>query len=137
VFLAYASPKGRALIDRRLYLPKTSWLADAPRCAAAKIPNQAAFATKPALAGQMIATALDAAVAVAWVSGDEVYGQDPHLRHLLQERQVGYVLAIAGNRRVDLEGAALPAAQISAKVADRHWHRYSAGTGTKGPRYYA
>ena len=47
-----------------------------------------------------------------WVSGDEVYGQDPHLRHLLQERQVGYVLAIAGNRRVNLEGADLLAAQI-------------------------
>lgn len=137
VFLAYASPKGRALIDRRLYLPKASLLADAPRCAAAKVPDQAAFATKPALAGQMIAAALDAAVAAAWVSGDEVYGQDPHLRHLLEERQVGYVLAIAGNRRVNLEGTDLPAAQISAKVADRHWHHYSAGTGAKGPRYYA
>jgi SRSO17 transposase len=29
VFLAYASPRGRTLLDRRLYLPQHSWLADA------------------------------------------------------------------------------------------------------------
>src|SRR5581483_10874995 len=36
VFAAYASRRGRALIDRELYLPK-SWTDDAQRCAAAKI----------------------------------------------------------------------------------------------------
>ncbi|MFC3986859.1 IS701 family transposase, partial [Streptosporangium jomthongense] len=46
VFVAYASPRGRALIDRELYLPK-SWLADRERCARAAIPASAAFATKP------------------------------------------------------------------------------------------
>lgn len=30
-FLAYASPRGRALIDRELYLPK-SWTQDPDRC---------------------------------------------------------------------------------------------------------
>ncbi|MBB6344326.1 SRSO17 transposase [Nonomuraea muscovyensis] len=28
VFLAYATPAGRALLDRRLYLPEHTWLAD-------------------------------------------------------------------------------------------------------------
>jgi SRSO17 transposase len=137
VFLAYASPRGRALIDRRLYLPARSWLADAPRCQAAAIPEEIGFATKPALAAQMLTAALEAAVPAAWVSGDEVYGQDPKLRDLLESRRVGYVLAIAGNRRVNLEGAEASAAQIAASVADRHWHRYSAGAGAKGPRFYA
>jgi SRSO17 transposase len=50
VFLAYATPRGRALIDRRLYLPEHSWLADQSRCRAAGVPAQTAFATKPALA---------------------------------------------------------------------------------------
>ncbi|MGW4412692.1 IS701 family transposase, partial [Nonomuraea sp. NPDC004702] len=36
VFLAYASPLGRALIDAELYLPK-SWTDDRARCAAAGI----------------------------------------------------------------------------------------------------
>ena len=46
VFLAYASCKGRALIDRELYLP-TSWTEDPQRCAGAGIPDGIGFATKP------------------------------------------------------------------------------------------
>ena len=59
VYLTYAAPGGHALIDRELYLPR-SWTTDPARCAAAGIPAGTAFATKPALARQMIARALDA-----------------------------------------------------------------------------
>jgi SRSO17 transposase len=45
VFLAYATSKGRTLIDRELYLPKT-WTADRGRCQAAAIPDEVEFATK-------------------------------------------------------------------------------------------
>jgi SRSO17 transposase len=44
VFLAYASPKGHALIDRELYLPK-SWTQDPERCRAAHVPEEITFAT--------------------------------------------------------------------------------------------
>src|SRR3954454_18816086 len=47
VFLAYASSKGHALIDRALYLPE-AWCADAERRAEAAILEEEAFATKPA-----------------------------------------------------------------------------------------
>src|SRR4051812_32783923 len=47
VFLAYASNKGHALIDRELYLPE-EWCGDADRRAAAAIPDEIDFATKPA-----------------------------------------------------------------------------------------
>ncbi len=50
---------------------------------------------------------------------------------------MGYVLAIAGNRRVILEGVQVSAAEVAARVAERHWHRYRAGQGAKGPRGYA
>ncbi|MEV7970261.1 transposase [Sphaerisporangium sp. NPDC088356] len=126
---------GRALIDRRLYLPQTSWLAEAERCRAAGVPSDVGFATKPALAGQMIAAALDAGVAAGWVSGDEVYGQDPGLRELIEDCGVGYVLAIAGHRRVKVNGVQQPAAQIAQGVLA--WQCYSAGDGAKGPRWYA
>jgi SRSO17 transposase len=53
VFLAYASDRGRALIDRELYLPK-EWIADRGRCAAAGIPDDVGFATKPELAQLML-----------------------------------------------------------------------------------
>ena len=48
VFLAYAGPKGRALIDRELYLPQ-SWTGDRDRCREAGIPDEVQFATKPSL----------------------------------------------------------------------------------------
>jgi len=61
VFLAYASDRGRALIDRELYLPK-EWIADRDRCAAAGIPDDVGFATKPELAQLMVERALAARI---------------------------------------------------------------------------
>jgi DDE superfamily endonuclease len=42
VFLAYASGKGRAMIDRELYLPE-SWTDDPERCRAARVPEGLGF----------------------------------------------------------------------------------------------
>ncbi|MFI6393777.1 IS701 family transposase [Nonomuraea sp. NPDC050540] len=137
VFLAYATPAGRALLDRRLYLPAHTWPAAPERCQAAGVPGEIAFATKPALATAMVPAALNAGVLARWVSGDEVYGQDPRLRAVLQERRMGYVPAIAGNRRVDLDGVQVSAAEVATHVTDRHRHRHRAGQGAKGPRWYA
>jgi SRSO17 transposase len=54
VHLTYAAPRGHALIDRALYLPK-SWTEDAVRCADAGIPeDNQGFATKPTLAVTLI-----------------------------------------------------------------------------------
>src|ERR687883_58851 len=61
VFLAYASDKGHALIDRELYLPE-AWCDDPARRAAAGIPQDVMFATKPELARRMIARAIAARV---------------------------------------------------------------------------
>src|SRR3954467_4641527 len=61
VFLAYASSKGHALIDRELYLPK-EWCEDADRRAAPAVPEAVEFATKPRLAQRMIERALTAGV---------------------------------------------------------------------------
>jgi SRSO17 transposase len=75
VFLAYSSDQGQTLLDRELYLPK-EWTEDRERCGRAGIPDDRAFATKPALARQMLARTFDAGVVLAWVSGDSVYGDD-------------------------------------------------------------
>jgi SRSO17 transposase len=86
VFLALASPKGRTLIDRGVYLPR-EWADDAARRKGAKVPASVRFATKPALALQMVERALDAGVRAAWVTGDEVYGSDGKFRQALERRR--------------------------------------------------
>jgi SRSO17 transposase len=73
VSLLYASDAGHAMIDRELYVPR-GWIKDPEPLQAAGVPDQVGFATKPALASQMLSRALDAGVPAAWVTGDEVYG---------------------------------------------------------------
>jgi SRSO17 transposase len=74
VFLAYASPSGRAFIDRELYLPR-SWTDHPQRCRAARVPAEVAFRTKPQLARVMLERALDAGVpAEQWVTASAGHG---------------------------------------------------------------
>lgn len=70
---------GHALIDRQLYLLK-AWAKDDARRGAAGIPAEVAFATKPALARQMLAEALDSGLPCAWVLADAVDGSDHQTR---------------------------------------------------------
>lgn len=97
VFLGYASPKGHALIDRRLYLPK-DWIEDAERRKAANIPDDLTFATKPKIGIAIVAAALDAGVPCAWVLGDSVYGSEKSLRVMLERRDKPYVPPFAAMR---------------------------------------
>jgi SRSO17 transposase len=135
VYLAYAVPAGTAFIDRALYLPQ-SWTADPARCQDAGVPGGTAFATKPALARQMIGRALDAGAPAAWAAGDEVYGQDPQLRAELARRGLGYVLAVAKSHPVTTGTGARPAIELARRLPARAWQRLSAGPGAKGPRWY-
>jgi SRSO17 transposase len=139
VFLAYASDKGHALIDRELYLPK-EWAEDPARRAAAGVPTEVAFATKPELARRMIARAIAAAVPFAWVLGDEVYGSDRRLRIDLEQQERPFVLAIRSNEKLwstleDRPGQHAAAA-LAAAVPAEEWQHLSAGAGAKGERFY-
>ncbi len=135
-FLAYASPRGRALIDRELYIP-ASWTEDRERCRSAGIGDEVAFATKNEHFRWMLQRAIDAGVPFAWVTADEAYGQVKHLRFWLEERGVAYVLATkvndtvitatGGESRVDALVAALPR---------QRWKRLSGGAGAHGERIY-
>ena len=61
VFLSYASRAGHALVDRELYLPRC-WTDDPGRCAAAGVPADVEFRTKPQLARAMLERAVAANV---------------------------------------------------------------------------
>src|ERR671917_459619 len=73
VFAAYVSSKGHAFVDRALYLPK-AWTDNPTRRAAAHVPEDVTFATKPRLARAMIERAIAADIPFAWVAADSVYG---------------------------------------------------------------
>lgn len=135
VYLTYAGRGGHALIDRRLYLPK-SWAGDPSRRATARIPEDVQFATKPALAAQMIGAALDAGVPAAWVAGDEVYGADPGLRADMEKRRIGYVLAVAKDHHVVTAAGKIRTDALAARLPRVSWQRLSAGPGAKGHRWY-
>jgi SRSO17 transposase len=139
VFLAYATPAGRTLIDRELYLPK-AWAEDTPRREQAGVHEDVEFATKPEQAMAMIGRALDAHVPAGWVAGDEVYGQHARLRMMLEERELPYVLAVPVNQHViaTLDGklTELRADELAAHRPAQAWKTISAGAGAKGPRLY-
>jgi SRSO17 transposase len=69
VFLAYAVPGSgvRALVDRELYVLR-SWTEDEQRCAAAGMPEDNQFATKPLLAPKMIERAMTSGLPFSWFS---------------------------------------------------------------------
>ena len=135
VFLAYASPQGRAFLDRALYLPK-AWAEDRPRRRAAGVPDEIRFATKGALAEAMLARAVAAGVPAAWVTGDEVYGNDGALRRWLETEGRPYVLAVARSHPVWQDGMQVPAEALLATIPEAGWQRIAVGAGSKGPRRY-
>jgi SRSO17 transposase len=134
VFLAYATPAGRTLVDRELYLPK-SWTDDRDRCREAGIGDEVGFATKPELAATMLTRALDAGVPAAWVTGDEAYGQVSVLRRAIIERGLSYVLAVASNQHVHpAAGGEGRIDDAVAALAPQAWTTITVGAGAKGPR---
>lgn len=139
VFLAYASRFGQALIDRQLYLPD-SWARDAARRAKANVPDEIAFATKIAIARELIAAALDASVPCRWVLADALYGGDHHLRRMLEERCQPYVLAVRSNHRLRLltqeDLVETDPRALAEDLPAEAWTTLAAGEGAKGLRLY-
>lgn len=136
VYVTYAAARGHAFIDRALYLPR-AWTEDPQRRAAAGVPAQVRFATKPALAAAMITRAVRAGAPAAWVAGDEVYGADPQLRATIRRRGLGYVMQIAANRAVPTDAGPVRVDQLPALIPAHAWQIASAAAGSKGPRLYS
>jgi SRSO17 transposase len=132
VFAAYSTARGRALVDRELYLPQ-SWTEDRERCRTAKIPDEREFATKGELARRMVLRALASPLPVTWVTADAAYGQDNRFRRLVEQSGAGYVLAVPKSQFTvgcsRIEG-------LFAQAPDESWEKISCGDGAKGPRVY-
>jgi len=155
--LTYASGRGHAFLDRRLFLPE-AWATDAQRRARAKVPPAVVFQTKAQQARAMLEHAWQQGVPMRWVAGDEVYGADPDLRDAIAATGRWYVLAVTsattvwtgwpqrrvppgrGMGRPPTRAQWHPAGQPVAAVAQgwpaAQWQRFAVAEGEKGPRVY-
>jgi SRSO17 transposase len=140
VFVGLVTPRGHALIDRELYLPK-DWCEDQVRRSAAGIPDHVYFQTKPELARTMLLRLVQAQVQLAWVVADSVYGGHLDLRLFLHEQQLAYVLAVAKSEPVEFQATTGRRREEAALVETflptaPHYQCLSMSQGTKGPRLF-
>lgn len=136
VFLALHTRSGTAFIDRELYLPE-AWTDDPGRCKEAGIPSETAFATKPQLARKMLERSFRAGVLAAWVTGDEVYGNDGNLRRWLEGQEHPYVLAVRSNQSVWVSFHPIRVDALAGAVPNRAWRIITIAAGSKGLRRYS
>jgi SRSO17 transposase len=138
VFLAYVSPRGRALVDRELYLPR-EWLADRARARRGGVPDDVAFADRDELAIRMIDRAFDAHGPTAWVVAGGGVADSVRLRIWLEGRAQAYMLPAAGAALVatrdgtrveaDRVAGALPASAWTRVDPDERWALVTLGGG--------
>ena len=146
VYMAYASRKGHALVNTRLYLPK-DWARDRARRKKAGVPKSIKFQTRHELALAMLSEQ-GSLLPHAWVAGDDEMGRPASFRQELRDRGERYLLAVPSNTlvrdsemtppeysgkgrhpkspfvRVDKWCAALP---------ERAWTKLDVRDGEKGP----
>jgi len=135
VFLSYASAKGHAPLDRRLYVPE-DWFQDPERCRKAGVPETVTFQTKPQMALEMIQAATAAGVSYRWVTGDCVYGDYRAIRLWLEEKYKCYVLCVSGKEYLQMGWKRVSVSSVLKGLNEEGWFEASCGEGSKGARVY-
>ena len=159
MFLAYVSPLGRALVDKRLYLPE-SWTSDKDRCEAAGVPEERqGYRSKTELALEMLGRVLERGhLRAGWVAGDDAFGMSPSFREGLAAQGMWYVLDVPGTTTVwplepawtsaDYQGFGRPRKpklvdgqrrtmeQRSEELPGDAWREITVAEGSQGPRSY-
>ena len=159
MFLAYVSPLGRALVDKRLYLPE-NWTSDPERCAAAGVPaERRSYRSKTELALEMLERALERGhLRSEWVAGDDAFGMSPSFRDGLAALEMNYVLDVPANFTVWpvepewttpvyrgrggppkprlVAGQRRTMGERSAELPAEAWQEIAVAEGSQGPRSY-
>lgn len=117
VFLAYASNKGAAFVDRALYLPQ-EWAEDPERRAEAGVPQEVAFANKIELAKRMLERAFEVGVPARWVLADSFYGRSHAFRAWLEERERPYAVMVPKTNAVPLGGRKEKIEQLAGRLPE-------------------
>ncbi len=139
VHLAYVREgTGHALIGAREWIP-AAHIGDPVKSLAMGLPQDLVFRTKGQLAIDILTEAFADGVRLDFVCGDEVYGSCTQLREYLEDRGQAYVLRVPSSFQLMLAGGiTLTCQQAAARLGRRRgWEIRSAGTGSKGQRWYA
>jgi SRSO17 transposase len=146
VFMAYTSDREHALVDVRLYLPR-SWAKDRARRKRCGVPRSVRHRTRHELALEMLRET-GPLLPHGWVTGDDEMGRSSHFRAELRRRQEPYLLAVPSNTTVrDLEGetpqwggrgptpkrAFEPVRTWAESLPSEAWRRIEVGDGERGP----
>jgi len=159
-FVLYASRRGYAFLDARLYVPECWFTAEYhERWQACSMPDTLTFHTEPELSLEMITTLVERAmVPFQWVTCDEHYGENPAFLDGIAALNKWYFAEIAVNTRVWLHrppveppGQGLFGAprlhprvrltaprpqtvrEVMANLPSTAWHRRIIKEGSKGP----
>ena len=139
VHLAYVREKtGHALAGARQWIPREH-IEDPVKSLVMGLPLDLRFRTKGQLAIDICADAYADGLAFDFICGDEVYGGCTQLREYFEAGGQAYVLRVASNFTLTLAaGTKLTCAQaVKALLSHkRRWEVRSAGTGSKGNRWY-
>jgi SRSO17 transposase len=96
VELAVSDGTVAAPVAGRLYLPQ-KWTEDATRCAAAGVPEEISFATKPQIAVCLLEEALADGLCPAPVLADSAYGDSGDFRAELRRLKLEFFLQVTGS----------------------------------------
>jgi SRSO17 transposase len=102
VVACYASARGYALVDRRLYLHE-DWFTEDYRARRVRcgVPADARFQTRTELAWALVAGLRErGALPFRWVTGDEHFGNTPVLLDRIAEAGLAYFMEVPHNVRV-------------------------------------
>ena len=159
MFLAYVSPLGRAMVDKRLYLPE-SWTSDSGRCESAGVPaDRRQYRSKTGLALEILEQALGRGhLKAGWVAGDDAFGMSPSFRDGLAALGMRYVLDVPAGTTVwplepawsnpDYQGFGRPRkpklvdgqrrtmVERSDELPDGAWREIKVAEGSQGLRTY-
>lgn len=159
VFLAHVGPRGRMLVDKRLYLLR-AWTDVPARCNEADIPPSArTYKSKTELALDMLAQAKEwGHLTARWVTGDDLYGNSPEFRDGVAALGLLYLLEVQSKtptwpaetiwekkpnppkgrptKAKPADGQRLTVKERAEALSDDAWRVLTVAEGAQGPRTY-
>ena len=138
VSLSVATRHEHVPIDFALYMPQ-SWTEDSERCEMARVPDDLVFKTKPELALDLIAQAIEDEIPGEIVLADAGYGNSSEFRNAVRAHGLDFGVAVQGSTKVwsldtrgRRRGDPLGAQALGMKLGRRAFRRLTWRTGPGG-----